>query len=207
MKRILLAGLVAGTLMTGGQAMAQPPTDGPPPGPGGHPLFALLDANKDGTVTRAEATAAIERHFDMMDTDHNGIVTAAERRAEHARMAEQHFLAMDTDRNGQVSLEEFRAARERMRGPMPGGPDGAGAPPPPPPPIAGGRGRGWADKHGPEGDVTKADFTARALALFDRIDSNKDGKITAQERDAARAQMKRMRPMEPGGPPPPPPGG
>jgi hypothetical protein len=42
-------------------------------------------------------------------------------------------------------------------------------------------------------DTTKAQAVARAQAMFDRIDANRDGNITAAERDAARQRMKDMR--------------
>jgi hypothetical protein len=47
-------------------------------------LFQLLDANKDGTVTRAEADQALAR-FDAEDTNHDGTLTAAERQQARAQ--------------------------------------------------------------------------------------------------------------------------
>lgn len=109
----------------------QPSADNaPPPPPGGHRgpggmrgmrgmhggfgslrMYADLDANNDGVITRDEFRAHAVKMFDRMDTNKDGKIDAAERKAAHDAM------------------------RERMRGhgPMggPGGPDGN--PPPPPP--------------------------------------------------------------------------
>jgi Ca2+-binding EF-hand superfamily protein len=43
-------------------------------------LFAAYDANRDGTLTRAEAAASnvLAPVFDSMDTDRDGVVTQAE---------------------------------------------------------------------------------------------------------------------------------
>lgn len=44
----------------------------------GH-IFKMADANKDGKVTLAEATAKALARFDIIDADKNGTVTGAER--------------------------------------------------------------------------------------------------------------------------------
>lgn len=175
MKRYILAGLAAAAVVTGAVAFAQAEHG---PGPRGHMMFDLLDANKDGTVTRAEATAAAENRFAQMDTNKDGVISDAERDAMRARMQDMMFQRMDTDHNGQISREEFRAAHAKMRGAW-GGHRG----------HHGGMGSGGMMK----ANATKADFVARAQAMFDRIDANHDGKITAAERDAAREKMKEMR--------------
>ncbi|RKF22522.1 hypothetical protein D6851_04690 [Altericroceibacterium spongiae] len=51
-------------------------------GPGGSgPMFMMADANKDGTVTRAEFDAQALSMFSRMDTNGDGTVTADERKA------------------------------------------------------------------------------------------------------------------------------
>ncbi|WP_420138834.1 hypothetical protein [Sphingomonas sp.] len=45
----------------------------------------LFDADKDGSVSRTEFTAGAAARFDTMDTNHDGIVTADERRATWGR--------------------------------------------------------------------------------------------------------------------------
>jgi len=182
MKRFILPGLAAVAAVTGAIAYAQ--VEG---GPGhGHPmLFEMLDANKDGTVTRAEVTAAAEKHFAEVDTDHNGVISDAERDAMRARMEDEHFKRIDTDNSGQISREEFRAAHDKMRAAM-GGSDGASRGP-----HRGGMGMGGMGMM--QGNVTKVAFVTQAQAMFDRVDTDHDGKITAAERDAARSKMRGMR--------------
>jgi Ca2+-binding EF-hand superfamily protein len=51
----------------------------------GH-LFDMADANRDGRVTMAEATAAAYRHFDMADANRDGQITREERMQMHQRM-------------------------------------------------------------------------------------------------------------------------
>jgi Ca2+-binding EF-hand superfamily protein len=51
----------------------------------GH-MFDMADANRDGRVTMAEATAAAYRHFDMADANRDGQVTRDERMQMRQRM-------------------------------------------------------------------------------------------------------------------------
>jgi Ca2+-binding EF-hand superfamily protein len=41
-------------------------------------MFARLDANKDGVVTRAELDAMGSRRFEMADTNHDGWLSKGE---------------------------------------------------------------------------------------------------------------------------------
>ncbi|MFN3798694.1 MAG: calcium-binding protein, partial [Sphingobium yanoikuyae] len=107
------------------------------------------------------------------------------------------FAALDSDKNGQISKAEFQAGHQPRadRGPeagKPGGPDGK---------RWGGRGHGGPGRgmmhRGPgfgdadkDGTVTKAEFMAGPLAMFDKADANKDGKVTAEEMKAARQAMR-----------------
>ena len=54
-------------------------------GLGGH-MFETADANRDGRVTMAEATAAAYRHFDMADANRDGQITRDERMQMRQRM-------------------------------------------------------------------------------------------------------------------------
>jgi Ca2+-binding EF-hand superfamily protein len=64
-------------------------------------LFEGADANKDGSVTRAEWDAARAR-FEA-------------ERPKPGAMAERAFTEMDTSGDGALSLDEFKAGMERMR--------------------------------------------------------------------------------------------
>ncbi|MBB6124154.1 EF-hand domain-containing protein [Sphingobium subterraneum] len=58
-------------------------------GMGGMMMFQQADANKDGKVTLAEATAGALRLFDMVDTNKDGSVTPDERRGFRDQMRAQ----------------------------------------------------------------------------------------------------------------------
>ncbi len=104
--------------------------DGPPPGPAGWDhqgpgrredrvvamaiiMPALRQAHKDGVITRAAFDAAVKARFDMLDANHDGMVTREELRAA---------------RHGGWHHRWHRGWGDR------GGQWGHGAMPPPPPP-------------------------------------------------------------------------
>ncbi len=169
MKTLFSATLAASILIGGAAAYAQP-GGGPGHGPHGGHMIEMLDGNKDGTITRAEATAALNQHFAMADTDRNGTITDTERQAMRTRMMQERFAKMDTDGNGQLSQQELMAARDAKRGAKGDG-------------MRGRMGRMMS------GDMTREQFLARPMAMFDRVDSNKDGQITPAEREAAKDAM------------------
>lgn len=91
--------------------------------------FALLDENKDGVISKAEAAAQAEAVFAAMDADSSGALTkeeymsvrmGAQRGWNPARadaMQQQkaaRFQPMDTDRDGTVSKAEFLAGHEAL---------------------------------------------------------------------------------------------
>jgi len=52
----------------------------------GGAMLKMADANRDGRVSLAEATAGALRHFDMMDSNRDGRITPEERAAGRAQM-------------------------------------------------------------------------------------------------------------------------
>lgn len=143
--------------------------------------------------TKAEAEAQAMALFDRIDADHDGSVTRAEADAAlsrmHARMAEKmkgwrdaRFARMDANKDGSISRSEYDAAgAERPRlamrdAPTPPGPghDGVAPPPPPHPPMMAMRGMG-------RGRMGDAMMTG---PMFDRIDTDHDGRISRAEAKA-----------------------
>lgn len=118
-------------------------------------FFETMDVNKDGVVTRAEVTGVLGKRFAAFDNDRNGVISQTEWQAQRNKRFDERFAAMDTDRNGQLSRSELRTAESRMGEP------------------------------GEESAVTKDAFMKRSLILFEALDSNKDGRITSAEHDAA----------------------
>lgn len=80
-------------------------------GPEGHPIFASFDADKDGTVTAAEAEAGVTALVASHDADKNGALSEAEFAALFAEMtkgmAARPFAMLDADGDKAVSTDEI----------------------------------------------------------------------------------------------------
>jgi Ca2+-binding EF-hand superfamily protein len=175
-------------------------------------------------MTRAEVSEHVARMFAHLDANHDGYLTREEIQATHQkmmamgpemkkRMAQRGmgrgdrgaaFDRLDTNRDGSISRQEFMAGRPEIReqrvivmrdgkGPM-----APGAMPEMPGHGGmkmrmmhmGGMGFGgkmfdMADTNH-DGRVSLAEAQAAALAHFDRADANHDGKITPDERKNVR---------------------
>jgi hypothetical protein len=194
MTTVALGSLFAGGLAVSHLALAQ---DGVRFGGPRGDMFMMADANKDGAVTRAELTAALETRFARLDVNKDGKLSKEDRDLARQQLLDARFAEMDSDKNGQISRAEFDAAHQHRDGQHD---------------RMGHGGRGWGHK-GPgrgmidadrDGTLTKAEFMARPLALFDQADANKDGKVTADEWKAARQSMRDAW-RDRNAPPPPPP--
>ncbi len=146
-------------------------------------------------ATTALTGAALARQAAPPRPGADGVVT----RAEALALADQRFALIDTDNDGRLTAAEI-AAMPRPRGPM------RDMPPPPapgadagtPPPPGGGRGMGGArmleradaDR---DGVVSRDEYRAQATAMFDRQDTNRDGRIDAAERDRQRERRMERR--------------
>ncbi len=105
-------------------------------------MFAMADANHDGTITRAEFDAARAARFAQRDADHNGVLTASEMphwgntqpaggeaphlrgdtngdgsvsRAEWDAESAVMFSRLDANNDGVISQAELQAAEQRMQ--------------------------------------------------------------------------------------------
>lgn len=145
------------------------------------PKGAALEADRE--LTRAQVEARVAARFERLDADRDGKLTPADRAAARTRMADTMFERLDADRNGAISRDEWTAGAARLAAAH----EGAGRRGRP-----GMRGAGFiarADGND-DGAVTLDEMRAQALARFDRADANKDGKISAAEREQARAAMR-----------------
>ena len=110
-KKWLVGSALGGFIIAGSVALAATAGHGP--------MRFDADANKDGNLTKAELTDALDKRFARLDTNNDGQITKEERDAAHKARFEQRFKAMDTDGNGQISQAEMQAAhgaRREMRG-------------------------------------------------------------------------------------------
>ena len=154
------------------------------------------------TITRAEAQTQAAAKFAELDFNKDGKLDRTDYAARREARRAAAFDRLDTDKNGQLSRTEFTAnpprgeGREGWAGRR-GGPDGGFGGP------GGHRGPGrhfGGGRGGPDGGpgadankdrvLTQAEFTAAAMQRFDRADANKDGKVTPEERQAARQAMR-----------------
>ncbi|RVT43177.1 EF-hand domain-containing protein [Sphingobium algorifonticola] len=193
MKKLLISTALGAFLVGGGIAIAQPDTGAGASAMRGPMRAAMMaDTNKDGKLTKAEVTAAADQAFAKIDLNKDGKVTKEERETLRQQRFDARFATMDADKNGQISKAEFQATRDarmekaaawREARAERGGADGQrmgrmarrGG-------MMGGRGMD-ADK---DGTITRAEFMARPVAMFDRADADKDGTVTAEEMKAAR---------------------
>ena len=161
--------------------------------------FTQADVNKDGKLDRADFEARREARrtamFDRLDTDKNGQLSRAEFTATPRGPEGREGWGHGRRRDGEREPGRGPGHHFGHRGPGGhGGPDGPGGP------------TRFADGN-KDGAVSQGEFVAAALQRFDSMDANKDGKVTAQERQAAR-DARRAQWGKQGGhdmPPPPPP--
>lgn len=210
MNRIYL-GAAALAIAVPAMAQVQAPLAPPPMAP-----------RMEMTQTRDQVVAKVRDHFAKMDVNRDGFIAGDELRSmrgQHqgtmrdrgARQAMRDpsaaFNRLDTNRDGMISRDEFGKAREiRMerRVVRSGAPGALGAA------IdgqhqgmrkmhrmGGGRGMGggmmrMADLDR-DGRVSLQEATTSALQRFDRVDTNRDGRITPDERRIHREQRRQMR--------------
>jgi Ca2+-binding EF-hand superfamily protein len=91
-------------------ASAAPQDDGP------MGRLKRADTNGDGMISREEASALpmISKHFDEIDTNHDGQLTIEELRAFHAKQRASRWKKIDTDGDGRISRAEAQANAPRL---------------------------------------------------------------------------------------------
>ncbi|MEA3009156.1 MAG: hypothetical protein QOJ91_848 [Sphingomonadales bacterium] len=148
--------------------------------------------------TRSAVQARVQAHFAQADSNRDGFVTQDEIRARaedrRGERRDQSFDRLDTNRDGMISRAEFDAPRApagTLRGERRGQR------------FAARGGRGTAGGFGGrvfammdldrDGRVALAEAQSAALRRFDKVDSNRDGTISPDERQAAQAAMQERR--------------
>lgn len=171
-------------------------------------MFAKLDTNKDGFITRQEVDALRQRMegamamagdwqkrladhgimmgdrgaiFDRLDANHDGSISRQEFVAGHANMVEHRMIVMR--RTGSAAAgEPSMPGMNGMHGMRMHGMAGFGA-----------HLFDMADANH-DGRVSLEEAETAALAHFDRADLNHDGKLTPEERQQAHQLMRQHRP-------------
>jgi hypothetical protein len=178
-------------------------------------LFAKLDTNRDGFVTRDEVEAIHTRMMAAMDKTGDVEKRLAERGVFVGDRGAM-FDRLDTNHDGSISRQEFTAGRPEVRQErvmiMRGGPDGGPSAPGALPPMdghpgmemhmrhmggMGGKGMAGFGGHlfemadaNHDGRVSLAEAQAAALAHFDKADINHDGRITPGEHQQMRQTIR-----------------
>ena len=167
--------------------------------------FARLDANKDGAITTAEIAELKGAHggHGGAGMAHGG-PDAMKMHDGMKRDPAAAFDRLDANKDGMISRDEFAKGREvriEKRIAMREGGHGADAAPGAKHKMrmhrmgGGGMGGGHmivmadTDK---DGRITLAEAEAMALKHFDQMDANRDGRVTPEERRAARPMMMKM---------------
>ena len=197
MTRLLIVGLMAAVAVPV-LAQAAPP----------------MAPKHERVMTRAEVQGHVAQMFARVDANHDGVITKAETDAAHQAMAAKRqgrqgdhamgamggmhhdpaaaFDRIDANHDGTISRAELVAAhakREPKMGDMNGmagmgGMDGMRQ-------MHGGMADRIFEKSDTnhDGRVTQAEAQAEAFAHFDMMDANHDGRVTPDERKAARQMM------------------
>ena len=185
MRKTFLTGLgVIALAAAAGAATAQvPPAPVPAPGAGTPaPHHARADPNRQ--ITRAEFVDARIARLTALDTNRDGVVSPEERaaamQARRAERAGDRFAKLDANGDGSISRAEFDAghAARPDRGPRA---ERAGH-------REGRRGGAERAMRGPgreRGPVVIAEASAKLGERFDKMDADRDGVISADERRAA----------------------
>lgn len=192
MKKTIIAGGLAAASMAvliGGAALAQTTAAAAAHHTG-------PEARRAQPLSQAEFVQARVSRLTALDGNHDGTVTVEEMRAgAQARRAEQasmRFDRLDADKNGQISRAEFDAARSEHsdraghRGPRGGEHRGQRMA------HRGGReeGHGPAQRVARHGPVVISEVQTKLTARFARLDADRDGVLSAAERQAGRADWR-----------------
>ena len=117
--------------------------------------------------------AANEDKMQMMDTNKDGMISAAE----HKAGARQMFDKMDADRDGKVTASEMDAMHAQMK---PGDTSG--------PRMSSAEKIKTIDADH-DGALTAAEHEAGSRAMFDKMDTNRDGSLSAAEMESGHEKM------------------
>lgn len=191
-------------IVLAGAAFAQAPVAAPVP-PAAH-----VAPMHDRVQTRAEVVAKVGEHFAQLDANKDGSLTKAEAEAGRAAFKQrlgqklgerrdpaQAFDRLDSNKDGSISRDEFNTGHEMrierrmaMKDGAPGQPGGMGhkgmrmhrfG-------MMGGRMFDMADAN-KDGRVTLQEATNAAVQHFDMADTNRDGQVTPDERRQMHRQM------------------
>ena len=186
MRKTLLAGGLAALALAaaGGAALAQQSPERP------HARGLRADADGDQRLSQAEFVGRRVERLTAADSDRDGSVTRDEMRAaiqvRAAGRADARFDRLDADNDGSISKAEFDARRDHRAGTRAErGPRRAR--------HAHARQARREHRMEARGPIVIAEARARAESAFARLDADRDGYVTAAERQVVRADRREQR--------------
>jgi hypothetical protein len=204
MRKILLVAAGAAVLATGACGFAQAQSGTNTSG-GRHGIFQS-DSNSDGVLTRAEFDAGRDSLYATLDADNNGQLTREEMRAQRGehrgrrgRGGGMHSLtSADANSDGNITRDEFLARPTAMFDRLDANDDGviqaSERPQRRERQAQDGERRQRADRPNPDtdgnGTFSRAEYTAMGAGMFERLDANSDGRVTTEEAQAARGHRR-----------------
>lgn len=123
----------------------------------GQAELKMMDTDHDGSVSATEHAAGAKKMFEMMDKDGDGIVTAQEMGAAHKNMPTADSSARPSDANG----KPMKSSDAKIKA---------------------------IDADG-DGTISAAEHEAGARKMFDRMDKDQNGKLSAAELQAGHDKM------------------
>lgn len=130
-------------------------------GPRGEKMFAHVDTNSDGVITRSEFSGGAEKRFARLDANSDGAVTKEEfnqrSRGGHAKKGKGSEGQKPNETRPAPSAEQVARFKARHEA------------------------RFASLDTNSNGKIEKAEMTAEALARFKEIDADKNGVLTKEE--------------------------
>jgi Ca2+-binding EF-hand superfamily protein len=148
----------------------------------GQAELQMMDTDHDGSVSASEHAAGAKKMFEMMDKDGDGIVTADEMSAAHKDMPTAHGSQAQAAQSGNLPQADSSARTSDASGkPMKSAKslDNASA-----------AKIKEIDPH-VDGTFTAAEHEAGAKKMFEKMDKDHDGKLSAAELQAGHDKMMR----------------
>lgn len=131
---------------------------------------ALADGEKCDSTMHKQSSASVQGNmFKNADTNGDGSISKAEFDDYYAKRNAEHFKAMDTNKDGTLTPDEMQSGHKNMRKRIDG--------------TAHLDKRFNAADANHDGGLDKEEANAMPMLknYFDKVDANKDGKVTRQE--------------------------